>query len=86
MRASSVAKLRREAVRHKLALEGFDERVTILEGDCKRADLGLSEAQWAELAKSVGHVFHLAANSSFVATYEILRDTWLPSFVRLLEF
>lgn len=73
VRARSVTKLRREATRYKLDLPGFDGRVTLLDGDCKRADLGLSVKQWAELARSVRSVFHLAANSSFVATYEILR-------------
>ena len=86
VRARSVAKLRREAARYQLKLDHFDDRVTLLEGDCKRASLGLSGAQWAELGKRVRHVFHLAANSSFVATYEVLRGDWMPSFVALLEF
>eukprot|EP00966_Prymnesium_polylepis_P335819 7391155-Prymnesium_polylepis.1 len=86
VRAKSAGKIQREAARYSLSLPGFDERVTLLDGDCKRADLGLDEAQWAELAGSLGAVFHLAANSSFIATFEVLRGEWMPSFVRLLEF
>ena len=86
VRAKSAGKIQREAKRYKLSLPGFDERVALLDGDCKRADLGLSAAQWHELAGALGAVFHLAANSSFIATYEVLRGEWMPSYVRLLEF
>ena len=77
---------RRDAARYKLGLAGFDSRVVMLHGDAKCADLGLSTEQWDTLARSVGNVFHLAANSSFIATYEVLRGEWIPSFTRLLEF
>ena len=86
VRKRSLGKLRQEAQRYKLSLPGFEERVRLLEGDCKRADLGLSAGNWEQLATEVRHVFHLAANSSFVATYEVLRGDWLGSFARLLEF
>ena len=86
IRKRSLDKLRREAARYKLSLPGFDARVVLLEGDCKRADLGLTKAQWTELGTELREVYHLAANSSFVATYEVLRGDWMPSFVGLLEF
>ena len=86
VRAKSTSKLHREAARYKLTLPNFDERVTLLAGDCKSADLGFSQATWSELAKNISCVFHLAANSSFIATYEVLRAGWMPSFVGLLEF
>ena len=73
IRKRSLDKLRREAARYKLSLPGFDARVVLLEGDCKRADLGLTKAQWTELGTELREVYHLAANSSFVATYEVLR-------------
>lgn len=86
VRAKSAGKLERDAAKYKLELPGFASRVTLLDGDCRRADLGLSSETWAKLGKGVGMCFHLAANSSFVATYEILRGDWMPSYVRLLEF
>ena len=61
-------------------------RVQLLEGDCKRADLGLTDSQWMELGSQCRNVFHPAANSSFIATYEVLRGDWMPPFVKLLEF
>ena len=86
VRARSAGKIQREAATHALALPGFAARVTLLDGDCKRPDLGLSHAQWAELAQKTNRCFHLAANSSFMATYEVLRGDWMPSYVTLLEW
>lgn len=79
VRAKSAGKIQREAAKYKLSLPGFEARVRLLDGDCKRADLGLSAAQWADLGNvegaHVSMVFHLAANSSFIATYEVRRAT-----------
>lgn len=86
VREKSHGKLQREAARYKLSLPDLQQRVTMLTGDCKKADLGLTPTQWAELAASLHAIFHLAANSSFIATYEVLRGEWMPSYVTLLEF
>lgn len=79
VRTRSAGKLRKEAAKYKLTLPGFDARVTLLDGDCKKADLGLSVEQWHSLSERVGMCFHMAANSSFIATFEILRGDWMPS-------
>ena len=86
VRRRSLEKLRRDAGKYGLALPQFEGRVTILDGDCKKRHLGLGAAAWRDVERDVGYCFHLAANSSFVATYEILRSDWMPSYVDLLEF
>ena len=45
VRTKSAGKLQREAARFQLQLPGFEGRVTLLDGDCKRVSLGLPALQ-----------------------------------------
>ena len=88
VRARSAGKILQPGTKFGLQLHehGYDERVALLDGDCKQRDLGLAPSCWQTLGGECEHVFHLAANSSFVAPWEVLRQSWMPSYVHLLEF
>lgn len=88
VRARSADKILQQATKFGLKLRdfGYDQRVILLHGDCKQRDLGLALDSWDTVGRECEHVFHLAANSSFVAPWEVLRRVWMPSYVHLLEF
>ena len=86
VRSKSSGKILREAARLQLAMPDFEARTTILSGDCKLGNLGLAPETWKDLGGRVRHVFHLAANSSFVVPFDVLRKQWMPSFLGLIAW
>ncbi len=61
------------------------KRARIVAGDISVDRFGLSGARWDELARSVDHVFHVAAEVSYARSHRDLREANVVGTARVLE-
>jgi thioester reductase-like protein len=78
-------RLRDHLLRHGVPDAAIKRRVTCVDGDLTRADLGLTHAAWDRLSNRCDAVLHAAASVNWIAPYAMLRSSNVAGTLALLR-
>ncbi|MEU6586880.1 SDR family oxidoreductase [Nocardia sp. NPDC046763] len=84
--AEQTAGQRLQATVDRYAIEVDAAKLRIVEGTPTERHFGLSDVEYFELARDIGHLFNCASSTSYTDSYLDLRNDWFISLLRMLEF
>lgn len=78
-------RIKRNLQQYQIWEDGFESRITAINGDLTLPRFGLSDHEWKQLAKEVDVIFHNGAWLNFALSYSALRSTNVLSTVEMLK-
>jgi myxalamid-type nonribosomal peptide synthetase MxaA len=84
--ASGLERIRSNVAGYGLWRDGYEDRVVAVPGDLARPRLGLDDATWDRLARSLDAILHSAALVNFVYPYQALRPINVDGVREIIAF
>lgn len=85
-RRQATADIRATLLKSHLWHDGFESRIVAIPSDVRRPNMGLSEAAYQDLSVKIDTIYHSAATTNTLETYEMARSTNVGSVRELLKF